>query len=174
MSVFIQHLSFNIQHNLMSTVTIYTDGASRGNPGPGGYGVILMSGNHTKELSQGYRLTTNNRMELMAVIAGLEALKKDGMKITIYTDSQYVAKAINEGWLKKWIATQFKGGKKNKDLWMQFNELAQQHAIKFTWVKGHADNPFNNRCDELATQAADGNDLLIDEEYEKENNTFFR
>src|ERR1700740_348792 len=152
----------------MNTVTIYTDGASRGNPGPGGYGVILMSGNHRKELSQGFRLTTNNRMELMAVIAGLEALKKDGMKITIYTDSQYVAKAINEGWLKKWIATQFKGGKKNKDLWMQFHELAQRHTIKFVWVRGHGDNPFNNRCDELATAAADSSELLIDEEYEKE------
>src|SRR5438034_805147 len=93
---------------------MYTDGAARGNPGPGGYGVILMSGSHRKELSQGYRKTTNNRMELMAVIAGLEAIKKKGMNITVYTDSQYIAKAINEGWLKNWIATQFKGGKKNK------------------------------------------------------------
>jgi ribonuclease HI len=158
----------------MSTVTIYTDGASRGNPGPGGYGVILIAGSHTKELSQGYRLTTNNRMELMAVIAGLEVLKKEGCNVTIYSDSQYVVKAINEGWLKKWIATQFKGGKKNKDLWMQFHELAQEHHIKFVWVRGHADNPFNNRCDQLATTAADGRDLLIDEEYEKENNTLFK
>jgi ribonuclease HI len=107
---------------MTKSIQMYTDGAARGNPGRGGYGVILMSGNHRKELSQGYRKTTNNRMELMAVIAGLEALKKDGMNITIYTDSQYVAKAIQEGWLKKWIATQFKGGKKNKDLWMQYNE----------------------------------------------------
>jgi ribonuclease HI len=147
-------------------IIIYTDGAARGNPGPGGYGTILMSGNHRKELSQGYRLTTNNRMELMAVIAGLEALKKDGLPVTIYSDSQYVVKAVNEGWLKKWITTQFKGGKKNKDLWMQFHELAKNHQIKFVWVRGHADNPFNNRCDELATAAADGTDLLIDEEYE--------
>src|SRR6478736_7080390 len=101
-------------------IQMYTDGAARGNPGPGGYGVILMSGKHSKELSQGYRRTTNNRMELMAVIAGLGALKKEGMNVTIYTDSQYVAKAIQEGWLKKWIVTQFKGGKKNKDLWMQY------------------------------------------------------
>ena len=153
----------------MSTneIIIYTDGAARGNPGPGGYGTILMSGNHRKELSQGYRLTTNNRMELMAVIAGLEALKKDGLQVTIYSDSQYIVKAVQEGWLKKWIATQFKGGKKNKDLWMQFHDLAQKHNIKFIWVRGHADNPFNNRCDELATAAADGTDLLIDEEYEK-------
>jgi ribonuclease HI len=157
-----------------NTITIYTDGAARGNPGPGGFGTILMSGNHRKELSQGYRLTTNNRMELMAVIAGLEALKKDGMQVTIYSDSQYIVKAVNEGWLKKWIATQFKGGKKNKDLWMQFYELAKKHNIKFVWVRGHADNPFNNRCDELATAAADGIDLVIDEEYEKENDTLFK
>jgi ribonuclease HI len=153
------------------SIQMYTDGAARGNPGPGGYGVILMSGKHHKELSEGYRRTTNNRMELMAVIAGLQALKKAGMNVTIYSDSQYVVKAIQEGWLKKWIATQFKGGKKNKDLWMQYHELSQQHHIKFVWVKGHADNPFNNRCDELATTAADGTDLLIDEEYEKDKNS---
>ena len=97
-------------------ITMYTDGASRGNPGPGGYGTILMSGPHRKELSQGYRLTTNNRMELMAVIAGLQALKKKGMKVTIYSDSQYIVKAVEQGWLKNWIATNFKGGKKNRDL----------------------------------------------------------
>lgn len=152
---------------------MYTDGSSRGNPGPGGYGVILMSGNHRKELAQGYRKTTNNRMELMAVVAGLESLKKTGLNITVYTDSQYVAKAIQEGWLDKWITTQFKGGKKNKDLWMQFYELAKKHKIKFVWVKGHANNPLNNRCDELATAAADGTDLLIDEEYEKDKNSLF-
>jgi ribonuclease HI len=154
-------------------VTMYTDGAARGNPGPGGYGVILISGNHRKEISQGYRKTTNNRMELMAVIAGLQNLKKDNLNVTVYTDSQYVAKAIQEGWLKKWIATEFKGGKKNKDLWMQFNELSKKHTIKFVWVKGHADNPFNNHCDYLATAAADGFDLLIDEEYEKDKNSLF-
>jgi ribonuclease HI len=156
---------------MSKTVTMYTDGAARGNPGPGGYGVILMSDNHRKELSQGYRKTTNNRMELMAVIAGLEALKKEGLNVTIYTDSQYVAKAVLEGWLKNWIATKFKGGKKNKDLWMRFHELAEKHSVKFVWVKGHADNPFNNRCDELATAAADRMDLLIDEEYEKDKNS---
>jgi len=152
-------------------VTIYTDGAARGNPGPGGYGVILMSGNHRKEISQGYRKTTNNRMELMAVIAGLEALKKDRMNVTIYSDSQYIVKAVKEKWRDKWVATNFKGGKKNKDLWMEFYELAKKHTINFVWVKGHADNPFNNRCDELATEAADGSDLLIDEEYEKEKDS---
>lgn len=155
------------------SITIYTDGASRGNPGPGGYGVVLMAGHHRKELSQGYRLTTNNRMELMAVIAGLEALKKDGSKVTIYSDSQYVVKAIEEGWLKNWIATQFKGGKKNKDLWMRYHQLAQKHTIRFIWVRGHADNPYNNRCDELATQAADSHNLLIDEGYLQDKNNLF-
>ncbi len=150
----------------MSTITIYTDGAARGNPGPGGYGVILMYGNHRKELSKGFRKTTNNRMELMAVIEGLKALTKNNIPITLYSDSQYVVKAVEQGWLKKWIATDFKGGKKNKDLWTEFYNLSQKFTIKFIWVKGHADNPFNNRCDELATAAADGNDRVIDEGYE--------
>ncbi len=145
---------------------MYTDGASRGNPGPGGYGVVLMSKGKTRELSQGFRRTTNNRMELMAVIAGLEALKKPMLQVTVYTDSQYVAKAVNEGWLRKWMATNFAKGIKNKDLWIRFNELSKQHRLKFVWVKGHADNAFNNRCDELATAAADGRDLLVDEGYE--------
>ena len=147
-------------------ITMYTDGSSRGNPGPGGYGTVLMSGNHKKELSQGYRKTTNNRMELMAVIAGLEALKKKNLNITIYSDSQYIVKALNEGWLNKWLATNFAKGKKNKDLWVRFYNLYQQHKIRFVWVKGHADNPHNNRCDELATAAADSDDLLVDEGYE--------
>jgi len=148
------------------SVTIYTDGAARGNPGRGGYGVVLLSGTHKKELSQGYRHTTNNRMELMAVIAGLEALKKPKQNVTIYTDSQYVARAINERWLNKWMATNFSKGKKNKDLWVKFYDLSLQHHLKFIWVKGHADNVYNNRCDVLATAAADGNDLSKDEGYE--------
>jgi ribonuclease HI len=155
----------------MNELTIYTDGASRGNPGPGGYGTILFWGGHRRELSAGYRYTTNNRMELMAVIAGLEALKKDNLRITIYSDSQYVVKAVEQGWLKNWIATNFKGGKKNKDLWLHFNELAGKNTIRFVWVRGHADNPHNNRCDELATAAADGASLLVDEEFEKETRT---
>lgn len=154
------------------TLTIYTDGAARGNPGPGGYGVILKWGATEKELSKGYRLTTNNRMELMAVIAALEALNKDNLQISIFSDSQYVVKAVKEGWLKKWIATDFKGGKKNKDLWTHFYQLSKKHQIQFIWVKGHANNPFNNRCDELATAAADGKSLLIDEFYEKEQRGF--
>lgn len=157
-----------------TTITIYADGSSRGNPGRGGYGVILMAnGVPDKELSQGYRLTTNNRMELMAVIAGLKALKKEGLTITFYTDSQYIVKSVEEGWLKNWMATDFKGGKKNKDLWTEYHRLAQKHKIRFIWVKGHADNPYNNRCDELATSAADSNHLLIDEGYEQDKNSLF-
>jgi len=149
------------------SISIYTDGSSRGNPGPGGYGVILMYGSHKKELSQGYRLTTNNRMELMAVIAGLKAITKNGIPIRIYSDSQYVVKAIEEGWLNNWIRTDFKGGKKNPDLWREYYELSRKFNIKMIWVKGHADNPYNNRCDELATTAADGKHLLVDEGYEE-------
>jgi ribonuclease HI len=151
-------------------VTIYTDGSSRGNPGPGGYGALLMSNGRMKELSAGYRKTTNNRMELMGVIAALSALKKDGLNITLYTDSQYIVKAVKEGWLNKWLATNFSGGKKNKDLWVKFYDLYKRHHIKFVWVKGHADNEYNNRCDVLATRAADGRNLLVDEGYEMDEN----
>ena len=151
-------------------IVIYTDGSSRGNPGPGGYGAILMYGDKRKELSQGYRRTTNNRMELMGVIAALEAIKKQGLKINIYTDSQYIVKALNEGWLNKWLATNFAKGKKNKDLWVRFYNLYKQHQIKFVWVKGHAENALNNRCDVLATTAADGKNLLVDEGYEMDVN----
>lgn len=147
-------------------LVIYTDGSSRGNPGPGGYGAILMYGGKSKELSGGYRRTTNNRMELLAVIAALEALNREGLKITIYSDSQYVVKAVKEGWLKKWIATNFSGGKKNKDLWMRYHQLSLKHNINFVWVKGHAENVYNNRCDVLATTAADGRNLQVDQGYE--------
>lgn len=147
-------------------IQIYTDGASRGNPGKGGYGAILMWGAHKKELSRGYRLTTNNRMELMAVIAALEALKKDNLNLIIHSDSNYVVKALTEGWLEKWIATNFKGKIKNRDLWEKYASLAASHSVQFKWVKGHAENIYNNRCDQLATAAADGNHLLIDEGYE--------
>ncbi len=147
-------------------ITIYTDGSSRGNPGPGGFGAILMYNGHHKELSQGFRLTTNNRMELMAVIAGLKALTKNEIPIRIYSDSQYVVNAIEKGWLNTWIKTNFKGGKKNSDLWKEYFTLSKDFNIKMIWVKGHADNPYNNRCDELATSAADGKHLLVDEAYE--------
>lgn len=148
-------------------LVIYTDGSSRGNPGPGGYGAILKWGTVEKELSGGYRLTTNNRMELLAVIVALESLKRPDLDILVYSDSQYVVKAVQLGWLNKWIATGFKGGKKNKDLWLRYYELSQQHNIRFEWVKGHADNQYNNRCDRLATSAADGRVLAADEGYEE-------
>jgi ribonuclease HI len=158
-----------ILHRMAQDTTqlvIYTDGASRGNPGRGGYGVILQWGKTHKELSGGYQLTTNNRMELLAVIIALEALTRDQLSITIYTDSSYIVNAVEQGWIWGWLKKDFKD-KKNKDLWLRFIPLYQKHKIRFVWVKGHAENPFNNRCDELATKAADGNHLLVDEGYEK-------
>ena len=151
----------------MAQIIIYTDGASRGNPGKGGYGIVMMYGKYRKELSGGYRFTTNNRMELLSVIKALEALKRNTEQVFIYTDSQYVVNAVEKGWLKSWIATDFKGGKKNKDLWLRYNEIAKNFSIKFFWVKGHADNVHNNRCDQLATEAADASNLLVDEVFEQ-------
>ncbi|MFY9464805.1 MAG: ribonuclease HI [Sediminibacterium sp.] len=145
---------------------IYTDGAARGNPGPGGYGILLIWGDKRKEISAGFRRTTNNRMELMAVIVALQSLTKNDIPITIHTDSRYVVDSVQKKWLDGWIRTGFKGGKKNKDLWTKYHELSRQFNISFVWVKGHAENPFNNRCDELATTAADGHHLHIDKEYE--------
>lgn len=150
----------------LQKVLIYTDGASRGNPGRGGYGAILIWGKIKKELSRGYKFTTNNRMELMAVIAALEALKKEGLELEIYSDSNYVVKAVMEGWLNKWLKTNFKGGIKNKDLWLRYHELSKKYPIHFHWVKGHASTAMNNRCDVLATEAADGRNLMVDEGYE--------
>lgn len=150
-------------------VIIYTDGSSRGNPGPGGYGAILIWGTHKKEISGGFRTTTNNRMELMAVIEALKALTKEGLDILVYSDSQYVVNAVEKGWLKKWISTSFSGGKKNKDLWLEYHRLASKHKINFKWVKGHAENIFNNRCDVLATMAADGGNLAIDKGFEQQS-----
>lgn len=148
-------------------ITIYTDGASRGNPGPGGYGIVLLSGQHRKELSKGYKLTTNNRMELLAVIVALETLKIPGSDVTIYSDSKYVIDAVVKGWVFGWLKKRFKG-KKNPDLWMRFLDIYKKHNVKFVWVKGHADNPLNERCDELAVDAALGGNLLDDEGYNME------
>jgi ribonuclease HI len=145
---------------------IYTDGAARGNPGRGGYGIVLIWGKVRKELSQGFRMTTNNRMELMAVIVALETLTKDGLSVIIYTDSQYVVNSIEKGWLWSWVKTGFKD-KKNRDLWERFIPAFKRQKVKFQWVKGHATNPENNRCDELATAAADGGGLLVDVGYEQ-------
>lgn len=146
-------------------ITIYTDGASRGNPGPGGYGVVLIYGSLRKELSEGFRLTTNNRMELMSVIVGLESLKKEGTAVTIFSDSKYVVDAVEKKWVFGWEKKYFKD-KKNPDLWMRFLRVFRKHQVKFVWVKGHATNRENNRCDELAVAAALGNDLKIDSGYE--------
>ena len=147
-------------------LTIYTDGAARGNPGRGGYGAILIWGGKSKEISKGYKHTTNNRMELMSVIAALESLTRPGLNIEVYSDSKYVVQAVMERWLDKWMATNFKGGKKNSDLWRRYHQLSKLHTIKFIWVKGHASNPYNQRCDELATAAADGGNLVDDTGYE--------
>lgn len=135
------------------SITVYTDGAARGNPGPGGYGIVLLSGQHRKELSGGYRYTTNNRMELMAVIVALEALKIEGSDVTVYTDSRYVADAVTKGWVFNWVAKRFKD-KKNPDLWLRFLEIYKKHNVKFIWVKGHNDHPLNERCDQLAVAAS--------------------
>ena len=149
-------------------ITIYTDGAAKGNPGPGGYGVVLKFQGHRKELSQGYKLTTNNRMELLAVIIGLEAIKKDGWDVLIYSDSKYVVDAVEKGWIWQWEKKGFKK-KKNIDLWKRFIPLFKKHKVKFKWLKGHAGNPENERCDYLAVKSAEQPDLLDDLGYLSEN-----
>mgnify|MGYP002625946004 CR=1 FL=1 len=145
-------------------IILYTDGASRGNPGPGGYGAVLICEElkMRKELSQGFKLTTNNRMELLAVIVGLEALKKDGMDVTIYSDSQYVVNSVEKGWIKVWLKKNF-AGKKNKDLWLRFLKVYCKHNVNFIWIKGHADTPENERCDRLAVAAALDKEHLLDD-----------
>lgn len=148
----------------MSQLIIYTDGAARGNPGPGGYGAILHWGTIIKEISQGYKHTTNNRMELMAVIAALDMLKRGDLDITIYTDSAYIVNSVEKKWVLGWARKGFQG-KKNADLWIAFLEHFKRNRIKFVWVKGHADNKWNNRCDVLATTAADGKNLIEDTGY---------
>ena len=148
-------------------INIYTDGSSRGNPGPGGYGIVMLYKGQRKELSQGYRLTTNNRMELMAVIKALEALKNDKIDITIYSDSKYVVESIEKGWIWNWEKKNFKK-KLNSDLWKIFIPLHKKFKIKFKWVKGHSGDVANERCDELANKAQE-KELLIDKYYE--NNT---
>jgi len=151
----------------MSRITIYTDGASRGNPGPGGYGVVLMSGDHRKELSAGYRYTTNNRMELLSVIVALEGLKGTGHQVLIYSDSKYVVDAVEKKWVFSWQKKGFKG-KKNEDLWQRFLRVYPKQDVRFKWVKGHDGNVHNERCDVLAVEAALGGDLRIDGVFERE------
>ena len=154
-------------------ITIYTDGASSGNPGPGGYGIVLISGKHRLEKSAGFRLTTNNRMELMAVIAGLEALKRPGSRVAVYTDSKYVADSVEKGWVFQWESKAFKK-KKNPDLWIRFLKIYRKHTVRFVWIKGHANNTENEICDRLAVDAYSRSDLLKDSGYilSDENNIF--
>jgi ribonuclease HI len=143
-------------------IEIYTDGSSRGNPGPGGYGTILKAGKFYKEINQGYKLTTNNRMELLAVIVGLEMLKIPNSRVLVTSDSKYVVDSVDKGWVFGWEKKQFKG-KKNADLWQCFLKIYKQHRVKFKWVKGHNNHPMNERCDELAVEAAQSKHLLKDE-----------
>ena len=153
----------------MAKITIYTDGAAKGNPGNGGYGVVMMSGKHRKELSEGFRMTTNNRMELLSVIVALETIKNPA-DVAVFSDSKYVVDSVEKGWVFGWQKKGFKG-KKNIDLWKRFLLIYPKHQIKFNWVKGHAGNVFNERCDELAVAAAEGSDLLVDKGYEEQGET---
>jgi len=146
-------------------ITIYTDGACSGNPGPGGFGLVLISGDHRKELSVGYRLTTNNRMELLSVIVGLESLKKEKSSVIVYSDSKYVVGAVEKKWVFAWEKKNF-GKKKNPDLWIRFLKIYRKHTVKFIWIKGHANNKENERCDRLAVKAAEGDNLKVDNWYE--------
>ena len=150
----------------MVHVTMYTDWGASGNPGPGGYGALLMHGEHAKELSQGYRLTTNNRMELLAVIVGLEALKRDGVTVDVYSDSKYVVDAVEKRWVFGWEKKGYKG-KKNPDLWQRFLRVYRKHTVRFHWVKGHAGDPLNERVDAMAVAAYQTGDLLTDDWYEQ-------
>ncbi|WP_424963534.1 ribonuclease HI [Ekhidna sp.] len=146
-------------------ITMFTDGAAKGNPGPGGYGTILRYGDKEKELSEGFRLTTNNRMELLAVIVGLEAIKKPGWKVLVVSDSKYVVDAVSKGWLKSWVVKDFKG-KKNRDLWERYLKASAPHDVRFKWVKGHAGHAENERCDQLAVEAAERKNLKVDAAFE--------
>ena len=154
---------FCSKFKLFKRVNIYTDGSSLGNPGPGGYGLIMewVGKNLIKEFSKGFTKTTNNRMELLAVITGLELLKKDGFDVIIYSDSKYVVDAVKKKWLFDWKKNNFKK-KKNVDLWKRFLHVYNKHNVKFEWIKGHSNHPQNERCDFLAVEAANSNELSID------------
>ena len=151
----------------MPDITIYTDGSALGNPGKGGFGAVLISGPYRREVSQGYRLTTNNRMELLAVIVALEMLKFEGSNVTLYSDSQYVVNAVEKGWVFGWERKAF-AGRKNADLWIRFLRIYRKHKVRFVWVKGHAETVENNRCDQLAVAAANSGNLLEDFGYQGE------
>lgn len=147
------------------SITIYTDGAAKGNPGPGGYGLIMQSGEHYKEFSQGFRLTTNNRMELLSVIVGLEKIKAPGARVVVVSDSKYVVDAVDKKWIEGWIKRGWKNVK-NPDLWKRYLQVAAQHHVKMHWVKGHNGHPMNERCDALAVAASESKNLLTDTWYE--------
>lgn len=158
-----------VPEKMSKKIRIYTDGSSLGNPGPGGFGIVLKYKANVKEISQGFRLTTNNRMELMAVCVALESLKTNSLPVVVYSDSKYVIDSITKGWVFGWYQKQFKG-KKNKDLWLRFLGIQKQFNLEFVWVKGHAGHPENERCDRLAVQAAQNNPTMIDAPFEQENN----
>jgi ribonuclease HI len=145
-------------------IEIYTDGAARGNPGPGGYGIVLKYDNHRKEISRGFKYTTNNRMELLAVIVALEQLKYKRSEVVLYSDSSYVCNAINKGWIKVWEKKGFRKTK-NPDLWKRFLNLYRDHNVQLVWIKGHSENPDNDICDQLAVTASKENNLPEDEGY---------
>ena len=147
-------------------VNIYTDGSSKGNPGPGGYGIVMTAGKYKKEFAKGYRKTTNNRMELLAVIVGLEQLKNPGTEVVVTSDSKYVVDSVNKKWVFGWEKKGF-SGKKNPDLWQRFLKIYRKHKVRFVWVKGHNNHPMNERCDRLAVAAAEQTGLEADEGYEK-------
>lgn len=149
-------------------IEVYTDGSARGNPGPGGWAALLYSGKHYKELSGGFACTTNNRMELLAVIEALEAVRIEGSFITVFSDSSYVCNAINKGWLFQWERKSF-AKKKNVDLWRRFLMVFRRHSVKFVWVKGHNGHPQNERCDKLAVEASFKSDLPLDQGYMESN-----
>jgi len=148
-------------------IVIHTDGAAQGNPGKGGYGVVMQAGKHYKELSEGYRMTTNNRMELLAVIVGLERIKIEKAQVLIVSDSKYVVDAVEKQWVFAWEKKKF-AKKKNPDLWERFLRIYRKHDVRLKWIKGHAGHPLNERCDQLAVEAANGVDLLVDTYYEQQ------
>lgn len=155
-------------------ITIYTDGSSKGNPGPGGYGVVMMAGKYYKEIAEGFLKTTNNRMELLSVIIALETIKTEGAEVEVFSDSKYVVDAVEKGWVFNWVKKNFKD-KKNPDLWRRFLKVYPKHKVKLNWVKGHAGNKYNEICDRLAFNIADSKNLKKDEGYEAQssNNDIF-
>ena len=151
-------------------INLYTDGSAKGNPGKGGLGIILIAGKYYKEISQGFRYTTNNRMELLAVIVGLEKLNKNDSQVQVFSDSKYVVDAVDKKWVFSWEKKNFKG-RKNSDLWKRFLIVYRKHKVSFTWIKGHAGHTENEKCDVLAVEASENEQLMIDHGYENTINS---